>query len=316
MDQIKYGRKRNGIKRELDAFLEAWLGTITDPVVRQVAQDNVIITGGCIASMLMGDKVNDYDVYFRTLNSTMLVAQYYVKTFQETNQDVLTAKGTLPFLPEVRVEDLLNIKGETEKRVVIYIKSAGVVGEEQEEYKYFEGFPPEEAEKFAESLLNEAAEDKPKYRPIFLSQNAITLSNNAQIVIRFYGEPDQIHNNYDFIHATCYYDYKAKKLNFNAEALEAMMSHTLVYRGSLYPVASIFRAKKFIERGWRITAGQLLKIMWQISEIDLTNPVILREQLTGVDQAYMWQLIDALKDVDPQKINSTYVAAIIDRIFD
>ncbi len=32
--------------------------------------------------------------------------------------------------------------------------------------------------------------------------------------------------------------------------------------------------------------------------------------------AYMWQLIKALQGVDPEKINATYVAAIIDRIFD
>jgi hypothetical protein len=56
--------------------------------------------------------------------------------------------------------------------------------------------------------------------------------------------------------------------------------------------------------------------MWQISEIDMTDHAILREQLTGVDQAYMFQLIEALKSVDPEKINSTYIAEIIDRIFD
>ena len=94
-----------------------------------------------------------------------------------------------------------------------------------------------------------------------------------------------------------------------------MLSRELKYKGSLYPIASIFRTKKFIERGWRITAGQMLKIMWQISEIDLRKRDVLREQLTGVDQAYMSQLIGALQDVDEEKINATYVGAIIDRIF-
>ena len=89
-----------------------------------------------------------------------------------------------------------------------YIKSAGVLGEDQNEYKYFESVSPDEAEAFAESLGSEIQDNSlPKFRPIFLSQNAITLSNKAQIVIRFYGEPDQIHSNYDFVHATCYYDF-------------------------------------------------------------------------------------------------------------
>ena len=154
------------------------------------------------------------------------------------------------------------------------------------------------------------------YSPTFISQNAITLTGKIQIVIRFYGEPDQIHNNYDFAHAMCYYDYFKNDLVLPAEALELLLSRVLIYKGSLYPIASIFRVKKFLERGWRITAGQLLKIMWQISEIDLRDPVVLREQLTGCDQSYMFQLIEALKSVEPEKINSAYIATIIDRIFE
>jgi len=87
------------------------------------------------------------------------------------------------------------------------------------------------------------------------------------------------------------------------------------YEGSLYPIASMFRMKKFLNRGWRINAGQMLKIMWQISELDLTDRETLYEQLQGVDFAYMYQLSEALASVDVEKINSTYVAAVIDRIF-
>lgn len=37
---------------------------------------------------------------------------------------------------------------------------------------------------------------------------------------------------------------------------------------------------------------------------------------TGVDQAYMHQLMKALENIDdPEKINSTYVGKIIDKIF-
>lgn len=314
---IHYGRKRNGIKKELKAFLEELVASVDDDFVKGQIRQHAIITGGSICSMLLGEKVNDYDVYFRTKEATKAVAEYYCKKFKELNPEKLQANRTAPFDPKVRYEDIQNIKGEVETRVVIYIKSAGVVGEEMSEYKYFESYAPEEAEAFAESLSTDLQDkDKPKFRPIFLSQNAITLSNRAQIVIRFYGSPREIHNNYDFVHATCWYDYRDDYLELKAEAMEAMLSRTLIYHGSLYPIASIFRAKKFIERGWRITAGQLLKIMWQISEIDLKDYNTLREQLTGVDQAYMYQLINALQDVDPDKINSAYIATIIDRIFE
>lgn len=313
---IHYGRKRSGIKRELKAKVEDWLSTITDENVRNEAARNVIVTGGSICSMLMGDPVNDYDMYFRNKGTARMVAEYYVAKFNEAKK-LTTAEGVGSCTPYVKEDTIANIKGQTEERVVIYMKSSGVAAEDQGTYDYFEGKPVEETVKFAETLIKDKGDDSgAKYRPVFLSQNAITLSHKVQLVIRFFGEPQQIHDNYDFVHAMCFYDHHTGELNLPAEALEAMLSRTLIYRGSLYPIASIFRTKKFIERGWRITAGQQLKIMWQISEIDLKDSATFMEQLTGVDQAYMWQLIEALKDVDPERINSAYVSTIIDRIFE
>jgi len=282
---IKYGRKRSGIKKELIKKIDEWLESITDENVRKQARKDVIVTGGSIASMLVGEQVNDWDVYFKTKQTTLLVAIYYVNKFKELNPTVV--------VPVVSQESIVNIKGAEEDRITILIKSAGIASERESEKKSEEN-----------------------YRPVFMSQNAITLSDKVQIIIRFYGEPEKIHDNYDFIHATCYWDHSKQELCLPSDALEALLSRTLVYRGSLYPIASIFRTKKFLERGWRITAGQQLKIMWQISEIDLSDPEILREQLTGVDLAYMYELIEALVGVDRAKINSTYVGTIIDRIFE
>ncbi len=115
----------------------------------------------------------------------------------------------------------------------------------------------------------------------------------------------------------CYYDYGSGELVLHPEALEAILSKTLIYKGSLYPIASVFRVRKFIQRGWRITAGQLLKIIWQINEIDLKDPKVLREQLLGVDQAYMHQLLRALETKESnQKIDATYIAKLVDEIFE
>jgi hypothetical protein len=37
---------------------------------------------------------------------------------------------------------------------------------------------------------------KLQHRPIYFSNNAMTLSDKMQLIIRFYGEPDKIHENY------------------------------------------------------------------------------------------------------------------------
>ena len=279
MNDIRYGRKRKGIRRELHTKVEEWLKSISDDNVRKHAKRDVIVTGGCIASMLLGEEVNDYDIYFRTKETALEVEKYYVDqfTFEEGG------KAT------VDTETIYNIKGQAEDRVIIRIPSEGVA---------------------------EAPESKDEYRPVFLSQNAITLTGDIQLIVRFYGEPDRIHDNYDFVHATCYYDHSNSKLEMPSEALQCLLSRSLVYRGSLYPIASIFRMKKFLDRGWRITAGEQLKICWQISELDLTDYDVIREQLTGVDVSYMDELVDSLRDVSSDRIDSSYVASIIDKIFD
>lgn len=314
MNDIKYGRKRKGIIKQLNEKLSAWVDSIEDEDVKKAVRKNTIITGGSIASMLLGEPVNDYDVYFKDKETTKLVAEYYVKKYNDSNS-INTAEGVTPYQPFVKQETMTNCKGEDEERVLIYIKSAGVAGSSDAEYDYFESREDGAAEEYVESVIPNETKETDLYKPVFLSQNAITLSGKMQIIIRFYGEPDKIHSNYDFVHAMNYYDYSSGHLELKLEALESLMSRTLVYKGSLYPICSIWRAKKFINRGWRISAGQLLKIMWQISELNLKDYNVVKEQLIGVDATYLHQLIEALKDVDMESVDSTYIGVLIDRIF-
>src|SRR5690606_25046051 len=153
------------------------------------------------------------------------------------------------------------------------------------------------------------------YRPVFMSTNAITLSHRVQIVMRFYGEPDTIHENYDFVHCTNYWKSWDNELVLRQPALEALLARELRYVGSKYPICSIIRLRKFIHRGWTINAGQILKMAMQVSELDLKDPAVLEDQLTGVDSAYFIQLMAKLKEHDPEKVNAAYLVEIIDRMF-
>ena len=53
----------------------------------------------------------------------------------------------------------------------------------------------------------------------------------------------------------------------------------------------------------------------QISELDLTDPKVLEDQLTGVDSAYFMELMTKLREKDPEKVNAAYLVEIIDRMF-
>ncbi len=60
-----------------------FLAHVADERVRDIIQQNAIITGGAIASMLRGEPVVDFDIYFRTKEATYAVAQHFVKQFVE-----------------------------------------------------------------------------------------------------------------------------------------------------------------------------------------------------------------------------------------
>ncbi len=288
--------KTKTIKKIIGAKIEDWLKSIDDEGVRKIAEKNTIVTGGAIASMLLNEPVNDYDIYFRNQSSAEAIARYYVDRFvAETNHplalDIQDGR--------IRITTSSGHRGETAGNIE-------TLGSDQIDDAY------EQAE---EQAMATEDDGKPPYRPVFMSTNAITLSNKVQIIVRFYGEPDQIHENYDFVHCTNYWTSWDDSLVLRQPALEALLAKELRYVGSKYPVCSIIRLRKFIKRGWTINAGQILKAVMQISELDLTDPKVLEDQLTGVDSAYFMQLMTKLREKDPEKVNAAYLVEIIDRMF-
>jgi hypothetical protein len=315
------GFKRSSIKKILRKKINHWIATLPTELV-PVARKNTLVCGGAIASLLQGETPNDYDIYFKTQSGAKVFANHYVKRFNEEN----TIKSIVKKPHYVTEENIQNLNGEMESRIVIKIKSAGVAAEEQTEYKYFELESQSITEEFFDSIsknpeafdeiVDEVKSKKEPYRPMFLSDNAISLANKMQLIIRFSGDVEEIHKNFDYVHAMCAYDYEKDELLIPQESIEAILSKTLVYKGSLYPIASVFRIRKFVERGWRINAGQILKICWQIGKIDFTDIKMLREQLIGVDMAYMRELISAIEnEKDLKKIDDIYISKLVDEIF-
>lgn len=69
------GYKAKTIKSVLRKKVDDWLASIEDEEVRKLAQKNTVVTGGCIASMLLGEPVNDFDIYFQDFATTKAVAE-------------------------------------------------------------------------------------------------------------------------------------------------------------------------------------------------------------------------------------------------
>ena len=276
--------KLKTVNKILSSKFNNWANSITDEELRKLVIENTIITGGSIVSLLLNEEPNDFDIYFRNHDTCLKVALYYAKFFPG----------------KVEIRDNTNQAGE---------ESPGQISIRVTPDLIYQG-----TEEAADDSPEAAEGQDEKFNPVFMSSNAITLSDKIQIVVRFYGEPEQIHANYDFVHCTSYWKSWDEELVTPVAALTAIMGKELFYVGSKYPLCSLIRIRKFIQRGWTISAGQMLKIILQLNELDLFDIKVLQDQLVGVDSAYFAQLLEALKDADPKKLNASYINAIIDRI--
>lgn len=294
------------IKKIITTKLTDWLESIEDTQLRSDVRKNILLSGGSIASLLQGIEVNDYDIYIKDMNVLYRLAQYYTKNFPI---EILDGRKKDEY------QKLLN------ERMSAFDYTSTEIGEDYAKYSVaLRTLRPDQIKLYmyetgGHKVDWEDREDLPKYRPLFFSPNAISLSDDIQIVVRFHGDNETIHKTFDFIHATNYFTFE-DGLVTNVAALESLLTKQLKYQGSLYPLTSIIRIKKFINRGWKISAGEMLKIMFQISELDLKNPDVLEEQLIGVDIAYFGTLVDILRGVDPNKYTSEYLNSIIDKVFD
>lgn len=334
--------KTKTIKKILSKKFDSFVASIKDKDVQKLVEKNTIITGGCITSMLLKEDVNDFDLYFTDKETVLAVASYYVKEFKKDNPELEISVVDVDSLlthdtwekehpKDINGEQLGDkeyyaLRGFSQTgRVGVFCTS--IMGKSEGE----DNILSEKEINIIQSVLEdkeaqevvESVKTVEKYKPVFLSPNAISLSNRIQLIMRFYGDATEIHKNFDFIHCTSYWTSKDKQLYLSPKAMESILARELVYIGSLYPVTSIIRTRKFINRNWTINAGTYLKIMFQISKLNLTSIAVLEDQLIGVDIGYFMALINALKAAEfAAKDNGEtfcltyeYIMDVIDRIF-
>lgn len=343
---------RKHIANRLRRVFKDFVTSIDDKEVQKLVRKNTIIMGGAIPSLIMNDTPNDYDMYFRNKETVLAVARYYVNKFNDRNtitnncnftgQKAFVLDGAFPIEEQIvaageKVWNSQMLTNITEDRVKVIVRSDGVASENEPPVDEFDD-PDlvgvqnllDEADNLPDDIIDQdpiPAEEKaelPKYRPVFLSTNAITLSDKVQLIIRFYGEPADIEDSYDFIHCCNYWDSASPgKVVCTLDSMEAIQNKQLIYRGSHYPLCSIFRIRKFLARGWTINAGQIVKMGFQLSRLDLTDVDTLEDQLVGVDTLYFKQFIESMRKAQQLaeengadfNITENYVSTLIDKIF-
>ena len=77
------------IKNHLNKKINDWVEYVDDEEIKDIIKKNAIISGGAIVSLLTGEDVHDYDVYFKTKDSVIKIAEYYVEKWNKKHGECL-----------------------------------------------------------------------------------------------------------------------------------------------------------------------------------------------------------------------------------
>lgn len=265
------------VANTLKEMLGRWLDAIDDRVLRANVERELVVAGGAITSLLQGDTPNDLDIYIQNPKVLKDLAEYYTK---QLGLDIIFITS------ENRVVPLVNVG---HKSVV-----------------------PERALSQIKAAIKKKDDTSKAYRIAFLTTNAITLTGGIQIILRYTGKPADIIKSFDFVHVTNYFTFNDGVV-LNEEALESIITKNLKYQGSDYPVASLFRIRKFLYRGFRVSAGELFKISYDISKLNLDDPDIMTDQVIGVDVIYFNEAISKL--AEKKTFDRSYIYEVVNQIF-
>lgn len=263
------------IANHLREQVNKWADTLPPDLARQVSTV-VIIAGGSLGSLITDTDVNDYDVYLRSRSLANQMVCYYASVWEQEHPG-----------SQVRV-----VTDGGVSRVSHTVAEVGLVQDTD-----IIGAP------------RKLAPDR-EYSPVCITHNAITLGGRIQVVTRFAGDTDEILRNFDFLHCTCSWSSATNQVYTPSDALMSIINHELVYIGSRYPLCSVIRADKYVRRGYTCAPREYLKMLYQVSQLDLTNIEVLSDQLAGVDTVTFSELIQQLVrytkggHIDPDRLKA------------
>ena len=120
--------KAKQAEKLLTGVMNNFLESINDSEIKTIIKERSYITGGCIPSMLMGEFVNDYDIYFYTKEDAEKIKDYY----QRQRLDSSFIPGTHKFECKLITENAINLSD----KIQLIIKFVGTPEEVTEKFDW------------------------------------------------------------------------------------------------------------------------------------------------------------------------------------
>lgn len=117
-----------------------------------------------------------------------------------------------------------------------------------------------------------------------------------QLICAEFGTPQEILAKFDFTMCKAAWDVATGHFVFDELFLKHVAQKRLCFNPhAIYPICSLWRAAKFIKRGWRLPGIEAIKLALAIHNIKIDDRKDLKDQLMGIDTIFLAELTDGLK---------------------
>ncbi len=169
-----------------------------------------------------------------------------------------------------------------------------------------------------------------EYSNTFTSKNALTFyggKNTVQVIIKpglFQDNVKDIVDQFDFTVCQAGIDPKTETFYCAPDFFPDLAARRLNYNvKAKYPLASLWRSRKYQKKGFTIRASELVKLALRLGEFNLKDIDTLKDQLEGVDSSYLrpflgyldGQLTEENRQIDLDNVYS-YLSDYLDREHD
>jgi hypothetical protein len=124
-------------------------------------------------------------------------------------------------------------------------------------------------------------------------------------MVEMMGEVRDVLEKFDFTICMGAYDFHGEGMLLHPDFLRHIAQRRLVFNiNSGYPICALFRTRKFMARGYKMSGVEALKIGLRIEKLGMTTMADLRKQMMGIDTMFLRELTDALNK--PEEAEKKY----------
>lgn len=138
-----------------------------------------------------------------------------------------------------------------------------------------------------------------------LMQQSVGAENQMiqAIVYHFFETPEELFKAFDFTINMAALEVKTGKLTFHENFMVHNAQRHLSFNpGTLYPIISLLRVKKYEERGYKISKAQMLRIALTCMQLDLKSWEEVRNHCGGMYGLKLTEVFDETKEFNLQEV--------------